>query len=222
MKMPAEVNYKNKYLELRNKYIADLDMAYRLGFEAGGQQAQQQQAIETDAQNQQAEMQRQGLQAEAMGQNGAPKENEMGAHVGGQPGKVSENPSQEGQPMNGTSGNGSEIDQHISKLQGMLGKGHSPQIQKSLDAIIDLRKKEKLAQDLQKSQEAISGIAKALHKPAFKVGAQASHNMDDNAKRSLSLQHKIVSDVMKSWQEEEAKAGSDIKNILKIDGVLGE
>ena len=220
--MPAEINYKKKYLELRTKYIADLDMAYRLGFEAGGQQAQQQQAIETDAQNQQAEMQRQGLQAEAMGQNGAPKENEMGAHVGGQPGKVSENPSQEGQPMNGSSGNGSEIDQHISKLQGMLGKGHSPQIQKSLDAIIDLRKKEKLAYDLQKGQEAISGIAKALHKPAFKIGAQANHNMDDNAKRSLSLQHKIVSDVMKSWQEEEAKASSDIKNILKIDGVLGE
>lgn len=220
--MPSEVNYKNKYLELRTKYIADLDVAFRLGMEQGAQQAQQQQAVELDAQNQQAEQQRQTMQADAMGQSGPPREDEMGAHVGGQPGKVNENPAQEGQPVNGSSGNGSEIDQHISKLQGMMGKGHSPEIQKSIEAIIDLRKKEKLTYDLQKSHEAISGIAKALHKPAYKMGVQASHNMNDNAKKSLSLQHKIVSDVMKSFAAEEARANSDIKNILKIDGILGE
>lgn len=224
--MPAEINFKNKYLELRSKYIADLDMAYRLGFEAGGQQAQQQRAIETDAQNQQAEMQRQDLQAEAKGQNGEPQDHEMGSHVGGHPGKPNENPSQEGQPTTGTSGNGSEIDQHINKLQGMIGKGHSPQLQKSIEeelsSIVELRKADKLAENMRAGKSAIDGIVKALHKPAYKASAQANHNMDDNAKKSLSLQQKIVSGVMEKWEKEEEKAGKDIRSILNVEGVLGE
>jgi hypothetical protein len=209
--MSVEINYKKKYIELRSKYINDLDMAFRLGFEQGGQQAQQQQALDAQAQNQEAEQQQ--AMAEAGGMNGAaPQEGQQ--------------PGQEGQQPPGAEG-GSELDQHISKLEGMLGKPEQkPEdkeaIQKSLEAIISLRKAEKLAGDMKKSELAIKGIAKALHKPAFKMGAQAQHNLDDNAKKSVTLQHKIVNDIWKSWKEEESKAGKDIHSILNVENLVKE
>lgn len=225
--MPAEINYKKKYKELKLKYMNSVDLAFRLGYEQGAQEAKQQQSIEAEANAQQMKMQQDAAQAGGMpnAEAGGQPPQEGGVpekHVGGAPGKANENPSQEGQPMTGSSGNGSEIDQHINKLQGMIGKGHSPQIQKTLQEIIDLRKAEKLSSELAKSQAAIPAIAKALHKPAYKMGAQASHNMNDSAKQALTLQHKIVSDVMQKWEKEETKASTDIKNILNIEGIIGE
>lgn len=230
--MPASINYKNKYIELRTKYIADMDVAFRLGFEAGGQQAQQQQAMDAQAQAQEAEMRMQEAQAAGMnGQGGAggPPGDEGGGNPmeGGSPeGNAPEgaNPMDGGgQPPGGqaptVAGQPSELDQHIGKLEGMLGSA-SPEVKKSLQDIISLRKTEKLAYDLKKGDLAIKGIVKALHKPAFKMSVQATHNMNDSAKRAVTLQHKIVNDVFKSWQEEEAKASKDIANILNVEGLL--
>lgn len=202
--MPAAINYKSKYLELRSKYIADLDMAFRLGIEEGAKQAQQQQAIDAQAKAQEMEMQKQNI--EAGGQDTQP----------GQPEEIA----QEGAPS--AAQGGSELDQHISKLEGMLGNNPEPEIQKSLQAIVSLRKNEKEAIEMKKSELAIKGIAKALHKPAFKIGVQAAHNLTDSAKRAVTLQHKIVNDVMKAWQEEESKASKDIKNILDVEGLIKE
>lgn len=203
--MPAGINYKSKYLELRSKYIADLDMAFRLGVEEGAKQAQQQQAMEAKAQaDQAAQLQAQGLNGEQPGQ---------------EPGQ--EMP-EEGQAPSQPEQAGSELDQHISKLEGMLGSNPEPEIQKSLQAIVSLRKAEKQALDMKKSELAIKGIAKALHKPAFKLSATASHNLSDNAKKAVSLQHKIVTDVMAKWEEEESKASKDIKNILNVEGLFKE
>lgn len=207
--MPAAINYKSKYMELRSKYIADLDMAFRLGVEQGAQQAQQQQAMEAKAQaDQAAQLESQGLSGEQPGQEEAPQ----------QPGQEAP---QEGQ-VPAQDQNGSELDQHISKLEGMLGSNPEPEIQKSLQAIVSLRKAQKDAIDFKKSELAIKGIAKALHKPAFKIGVQASHNMSDNAKKAVSLQHKIVNDIMKTWGEEENKASNDIKSILDVEGLIKE
>lgn len=202
--MPATINYKSKYIELRSKYIADLDMAFRLGIEEGAKQAQQQQAIDAQAKAQEMEMQKQNI--EAGGQETQP----------GQP----EDVAQEGAPS--ADQGGSELDQHISKLEGMLGSNPEPEIQKSLQAIVSLRKSEKEAIEMKKSELAIKGIAKALHKPAFKIGVQAAHNLTDSAKRAVTLQHKIVNDVMKAWKEEESKASKDIKNILDVEGLIKE
>lgn len=205
--MPAAINYKSKYLELRSKYIADLDMAFRLGVEEGAKQAQQQQAMDAQAQAQEMEMQQQNI--DAGGQEIQPNQPEQP----GQEGAPSIDPSNQG---------GSELDQHISKLEGMLGSNPEPEIQKSLQTIISLRKSEKQAIEMKKSELAIKGIARALHKPAFKIGVQASHNLTDTAKKAVSLQHKIVNDVMKAWKEEESKASKDIKNILDVEGLIKE
>ena len=196
--MSSPINYKVKYLELRAKYINDIDIAFRLGFEQGAQQAQQQQAL--DAQAQAEQMDHEQNMAEASGQGGeAPP------------------PGGDGQPS-------SELDQHISKLESMVGSpDSSPEdIKKSLDAIISLRKSEKLTADLRKSDEAVKGIVQALHKPTFKVGVQAQHNMTANSKSALTMQHKIVSDVFKTWDQEQDRASKDILNVLDIEGLVKE
>jgi hypothetical protein len=193
--MSQEINYKSKYKELKLKFMNSVDIAFRLGFEAGAQQAQKQQA--------------QDMQAQAS-QNGM----EMG-----QPPNHEEPTSAENAP---TEQNGSELDEHINKLESMLGSDSNPEIQKSLTAILSLRKEEKLATEMKKSQDAIKGISKVLHKPAFKFGVQASHNLSDNAKKAVSMQHKIVNDVMKSWSTEEAKVKNSLENILSVEGLLKE
>ncbi|CAM6004806.1 unnamed protein product [Sphagnum balticum] len=181
----------------------DLDMAFRLGFEQGGQQAQQDQMAQEQAQAQE-------IQAAAAGaQPGQPGE--------GAPGQ--EQPGAEGQPPS-EHPEGSELDQHIAKLESMIAKPASDpkemgqELGKSLEDLRKLAKSWKDKSDLRKSQAAIAGIAKALHKPAFKLSKQASINLNENAKQAVSMQHKIVSDVMAKMEAEEKRASKDIKAIL--------
>lgn len=221
--MPASINYKNKYLELRSKYMADIDVAFRLGFEAGGQQAQQQQAVEAKAQAQESEMRMNEAQTGMNGQPGqsGPPGSEVGNPMeGGKPPGEGATPGgpEAGQPPQA----GSELDQHINKLEGMLGNASPEEMKKGLQEIFDLRKAEKLASDIKKGDSAVKGIVAALHKPEFKLGTQATHNMNDNAKKAVTLQHKIVNDIFKSWAAEENKASKDITNILNIEGILKE
>lgn len=226
--MPASINYKNKYLELRTKYIADIDVAFRLGFEQGAQEAKQQQVAEAHAQTQEAEMRMQEAHAAGMnGQpgNGGPPDMEGGNSVenGQPPAKAdgampADKPMPQDNPAQAGAAPSSELDQHIGKLESMLVTA-SPEVQKSLKDIIDLRKAEKMAFDLKKGDAAVKGIVAALHKPAFKVGAQANHNLNSNAKAAVTLQHKIVTDIFKSWAEEESNAKKDISAILGVEGV---
>lgn len=210
----SQLNYKNKYLELRSKYINDLDMAFRLGVEQGMQQAQQQQALDAQQQANELEMaQTQGMSNGMGDEPGQPQE--PGAE--GQESGVN-NPQSPGIENQ----SGSELDQHINKLEGMLGKDTNPEVQKSLNEIKSLRKAEKFAIEMKKSEKTITGIAKALHKPAFKIGVQATNNLTDSAKKAVTLQHKIVDDIMKAWDGEKNKAEKDITKILNIEGLLKE
>ncbi len=43
--------------------------------------------------------------------------------------------------------------------------------------------------------------------------------MNDNAKRAVTMQHKIVDDVMKKWEEEEMKASKGIHQIIQVEGL---
>lgn len=221
--MSVEINYKKKYLELRGKYINDLDMAFRLGVEQGMQQAQQQQAQDAKAEAQEMQMQQKQIEAQGMGGQNAPE--------GGDASPKPEQPDQPGQSGDApkpagmsdqAEAQGSELDQHIGKLESLLGGNKEPEIQKSLQAIMSLRKSQRDALDMKKAESAIQGIAKALHKPEFKFGVQAAANLTDNAKKSVSLQHKIVNDVMKAWADEDSKASKDIKNILDIESITGK
>lgn len=215
----SQINYKQKYQELKMKYMESVDAAFRIGFEQGAQQEQQNQMAQQ--QQQQAEM----AAAQAAGMGGQP--GQPGQPDAGQDGQ--EIPGQNGAP--GEESGGTELDQHIAQLESMLGQSSQPDasgedIKKSLGelgkVIEDMKKlkgKIHLESELKKSARAIPEIAKALHKPKFKIGVQASHNMNSNARSAVTLQEKIVNDVMKSWAEEEVNASKEIQKVLTLEGL---
>lgn len=202
----SKIDYKQKYMELKMKYMEAVDQAFRLGFEQG--QVQEQQNQMAMQQQQQAD-----LQAAMAGQPpGAP-----GQDPNAQPGA----PGAPDETAPGQNPAGTELDQHIAKLESMMGSKEAKpeEIAKALTELKAYRADQLQQIELKKSSMAISGIAKALHKPAFKIGSQASVNMTDNAKRAVGMQHRIVEDVMKSWSEEESKASKEISKVLSVEGL---
>lgn len=210
--MPT-IDYKSKYNQLKTQFMESVDVAWRLGFEAGKQQAQLE-----DIQNQQAQQQEMAAQQQGLppGQGGQPGEGGPESPEGGQ-----ESPEQAEDDTQSENPQGSELDQHIAKLESMVSKSDvTPQdLQKALSDIRKLRKSQQHDIEMKKAAQAISGIAEALHKPKFKISQQANHNMNDNAKRAVSMQHKIVEDVMKAWATEENKASNDILATLGVEGL---
>lgn len=217
--MSNQVNYKQKYDELKMKFMESVDAAFRLGFEQGAVQAQQDQMMQQQQQQQEmAQAQAGGQPGQGNGAEGSPAGAEQMANPnGGQIGDMepdSENPA------------GSELDQHIAKLESMVSKAEtSPDdLKKAVTELQSLRKSMASARQMQvemkKSTMAISGIAKALHKPAFKIGAQANHNMSSNAKAAVGMQEKIVSDLMKAMEDEERTASNSISKILGVEGLV--
>lgn len=207
------LNYKQKYQELKMKYMQDVDVAFRLGFEQGQVQGQQDAQMQAQQHQQEQMNAQQGSIQEGHGSIGSPAGAEQQANPnGGQIGDMepdSENPA------------GSELDQHIEKLESMLKSEQSNPADLILltSKIQNLRKSMKEAIELRKSAKAIPAIAKALHKPAFKIGVQASHNLTNNAKQAVNMQEKIVSDLMKAMADEEVKATKSIKSILAVESL---
>lgn len=195
----AEINWKAKYTELKAKYMSDVDTAYRLGCEQGMQMAQQQQMQDQQAQQQAME------QAQAGGQE--------------QPGQPGQEAAQQGQEQpDSAHPQGSELDQHISTLEGMLGKSELTEddiasIQKSIANI-------KFASEMKKSDLAVRNIAKALApKAPFKISNTAEHNLKPSAKAAVNAQEQIVSNLMKAWDEQEKALSSQIGNVLSVEGL---
>lgn len=213
--MSNQVNYKQKYEELKMKFMESVDQAFRLGFEQGAVQGMQD--AQMQAQQAQQEAQQNGMGGDmggigqGQGSEGSPAGTEQMENPNG--GGIQDIPDSENPA-------GSELDQHIAKLESMVSKSDtSPaDLAKAISQLQSLRKSEATRitfnREMKKSTQAISGIAKVLHKPAFKIGQQASHNMNSTAKEAVGMQHKIVGDIMKSWEEEEKSATSDIQKIL--------
>ncbi|NJO48089.1 MAG: hypothetical protein HC840_00070 [Leptolyngbyaceae cyanobacterium RM2_2_4] len=207
----SQINYKQKYQELKMKFMESVDAAFRLGFEQGAVQGQQDAMMAQQQQQAEQEAAMAGQQpGQGFGAEGSPAGAEQMANPnGGSVGDMepdSENPA------------GSELDQHIAKLESMVSKSEtSPEDLKK--AISDIKTLRTQTVEMKKSYKAISGIAKALHKPAFKIGQQASHNMTSNAKAAVGMQEKIVTDIMKSWEDEEKRAASNIGKILNVEGL---
>lgn len=205
------INYRQKYQELKMKFMESVDTAFRLGFEQGQVQAQQDQMLQQQQAQQEAE---QNAIGQGNGAEGSPAGKEQMANPNG--GEVAQAEPDSQNPE------GSELDQHIAKLESMLGKSETSQddLKKAVEGIKSLRSAIAMNNEMKKSYKAIPAIAKALHKPAFKIGQQASHNMNSNAKQAIGMQEKIVTDIMKSWADEEQKASKDIKSILSVEGLV--
>lgn len=226
--MSGDINWKSKYTELKSKYMESVDMAFRLGFEEGSKSASQDQAMMQQQQN-----------AAAMpgGANGGQSPDTTQANGPSQPGDETSAPMPGGAtpkeapqpavPMaESEHPDGSELDQHIAKLESML-KSETPPNPADLILLTEqirgaqkkMSEKVKFDREMKKSQDAIPGIIKALHKPAYKIGVQAQHNLSSNAKNAVSMQEKIVTDIMQKWEQEENQAGKDIMAVLGVQSL---
>lgn len=188
-------DWKLKYRDLKLKFHDAVDVAFRLGYEAGAQGAQLQQAQQDQAAAQAA------------------------AAQPGMPGEQSGDTGQMGQQSDG-----SELDQHIGTLESMLSqsKPGSPEqagLQKSLDGIKSFQSSLKQASDLKKSEQAIKAIGKALKSP-LNLSKGATKNLSEHGKKALNAQEKIVDELMKSFAEEEQKASEAINKTLSLEQIL--
>jgi len=192
--MSNETNYRSKYEQLKSQFMASVDTAFRLGFEQGAQAAQTE-----------------NLQAQAQQQAAAQQPEQAGKPEDGTESEAPETMQESENPA------GSELDQHIEKLESMLGKTelNGEDLQKALKEVKSF--KEKIA--IRKNDKAIKSIAKALNKPAFSIGKQANRNLTDVSKGALNMQEKIINDVFKSWETQEQSASKDIFSILAIEGL---
>ncbi len=227
--MAGDINWKKKYEEIKAKWMETVEVSFRLGFEAGAQQASQ------DAQQQQMQQAQDQANQISGGANGGQSPDEQQANGPAQPGDDQSSPMpggatpqqapQPAEPMaESEHPDGSELDQHIAELEGMLGKSEigpddMGKLLKSVEGLRSFRKSQLEQIELKKSYQAISGIAKALHKPAFKLGVQAQHNLSSNAKQAVSMQEKIVNDIMQKWELEEKAASKSILDQLGIQGL---
>ena len=191
-------DWKLKYSDLKLKFHDAVDVAFRLGFEQGAQQAQVQQV-----QQQQAAADKAAMAAQ------------QGQDPNAQPGE--EMPGQE-------QSDGSELDQHIGTLEGMLqgsqqGSPEQAGLQKSLNGIKAFQSSLKQSHELRKSEQAIKAIAKAM-KPSFTLSKAATKNLSESGKKVLNMQEQIVEDLMKAMDEEQAKATQTITKTLDYEQLL--
>lgn len=212
----SDINYKMKYQALKSKFMSSVDMAFRLGYEQGAKDMEVQAAAEA-----------QQAQAEA----------DMATEQGGMPGEEGQAPGQEpdGQaapgeqvPAEGETAvapmaesehpGGSELDQHISELEGLLSKGEmtGEDMKKALHTIKSYRQ----TKAIRANDAAVKRIAKAVKvKKPFIMSKGATQNLSSAAKGAVNMQEKLVNDIMKSWQEEEAKGAKSIAETLNIEGL---
>lgn len=222
----SNVNYKDKYLQLRQRFEESVDVAFRLGYEQGAQAAQMQQM--QDQAQQMADQQAAEAQAAAQGGIG-PDGQPVG---GGAPGQEGEQPGAQiqddsrgvGQQAAGSGGlnaGGSELDQHIGELEGLMAKAEYGTenwevLKKSLDGLKNI----KVSIDLKKNEVLIKSIGENLKKKKpLVLNPRAKHNLNDNSKAALSLQHKIVEGIMDTMDKEAKGLPTQISEILRSEGL---
>lgn len=208
----SETNWKSKYQDLRMKFMNSVDASFRIGYEQGAKEAQMQAQADAAAQ-----AQAQAQQATADAQGGMPGEEGDGE---------ADPQAQGGAPQDGAApapgqpaqAGGSELDQHINTLESMVAKSEL-----SAEDLVELKKSTAAIKQIQQdklAKAAIKDIAKALNRPNKVWSPQAKANLSSSAKAAVTMQERVVSDVMKSWDEEAKRASKDVLSVLQAEGII--
>lgn len=181
-------DYKKKYQELKAKYLTDVQASFKMGYEQGFGDAQMQAQAQ---QMQMAQEQMMAQQAQMQAQGGDPSQDPAMQGQGGDQAVQDQMVAQEGDAEMSPEGQ-SEMDSYINELQGLLQKGEKP-------SYVDLRNITLKMADLRKAEQ-----EKRKLPP-----------LQPEQKREISLQKKIVNDVLSKWKEESKQTVHDIINELK-------
>jgi len=182
-------DYKQKYQNLRTKFIEATDVAFRLGVETGMKEAQMQQMAQ---QAQQQAEQEAMMQQQMMQQGGEPQiDPETGEPIPQEGAPMEEGvPMEEGgEPQGG--GMATELDEKIDELQSLVAKGEKP-------SILDMRKAVEGIADIRKSQK-----------------TRVSKKME----RQVSAQKSFVNNLLTKWEEESTEVKGELGEILKQHSV---
>ncbi len=199
-------DWKTKYMDIRAKLKEATDVAWRLGYERGmkdGTQAAQMQAMAQQQQQQAAMMG--GAPGGQPGQPGMDPSQDPAMAGGMPPDAGGGDPSQDPEAMMGEAapgaeemqdaGGGSELDQHISELEGLVAKGEKP-------SVLDIRK----------AVQAIAGVRKAQRN----IWAQ-------KVEKIIPAQKKVVDGILAKWENEAKKPSEGLEAIIKEHGLkIGE
>jgi hypothetical protein len=204
------VDYKQKYLELKNRFMSSVDESWNDGYRHGMVDAQteqaQQQSQQSDAMAQQA----------AGAQPGQPGEGEEGAapEAEGQPG------AEQAPPTSQNPNGDDELGKHIEQLETMLGKSEiSPLDLQSLTKTLNDIRSLQVSINLTKSMEAIRGSKLAKSQKPISFSAKTKANLPEAGKKALSLQEQIVGDIFKKWEKDSDQIVSGIGSILNVEGI---
>lgn len=195
----SDLNFKNKYEALKVKFMDAVDVSFRLGYEAGAQQAQQQASADQAAQQQAQSMQAGGGQPQQLGQPVGPQ-----GGVASEPPNGQEQPQPQQEPSEDPN-SGSELDAHIGQLEQMVAKGDFSQMD-LMKALSDLK--------------AIKPVKADKYAAPMILSHQANKNLSVDQKQAITDQHKIVADVMNSFKEEAIRANNDVRAVLAREGLF--
>lgn len=200
-------DWKTKYMDIRAKLKESTDVAFRLGYERGmkdGTQAAQMQAMAQQQQQQAAMMGGQPGQPGQPGgdpsqdpsmQGGDPSAGGMPPEAGGEDQDPQMGAAAPGaEEMEDAGGGGSELDQHIDELQGLVAKGEKP-------TVLDIRK----------AVQALAGIRKSQKNAWAK-----------KTEKIIPAQKKLVDDIFKKWEKESEKPSAGLEEIIKEHGLKVE
>ena len=196
------LDWKVKYLDIRSKLKEATDVAYRLGYERGMKDGTQAAAMQQMQQQQQ--MQQAMMQGGPGGQPGdeqggmPPGGDEQGMPPGGdEQGGMSPGMQDQGAPPPEAMGDeqgGSELDQHINELQGLVQKGEKP-------SVLDIRKAVQALAGLRKNQKSV---------------------WQKKAEKIIPAQKRVVDTLLKKWEEDAKKPSKKIEDIIKEHGLKVE
>lgn len=191
------VDYKQKYLEIRNILIKSVDIAYRQGYEMGTKDAQLQQMQQMqDQQAAMAEAQGGGAAAMYGPQGGAPIQGEVPKNQKEDTAESQDIPNVGGLQI----GSQNELDQHIQSLENIVSKGEQ----------IDL-------ETLKKSIESLKNYSSSLKSKknqSISLPPRVSKVLSPDQKTQLSMQEMILNNVLEKWEKESRQAASDITSTL--------
>lgn len=208
------IDYKQKYLDIKAKFISSMDTSYRIGYEQGQKDAQLQNL------QQQQEMQQQQMAQMQQQMMGGMQQPDQQEDISALPPEEQAAQFEDAQNQEMVDNGVSELEQGIAELSELLGKSESDKsaaapileaLAKSLKNINTARQ----AQELKKNLESIKKIAKSADKTK-KLSISFEKNAKGHQKQALNMQQRIVSGIMEKWEKEEEEASKDILSALKL------
>jgi hypothetical protein len=187
------IDWEKKYKALLSRFRNAVDLAFQNGYQKGALDERLQGMMQ-----QQQEMQEQLAQSQGMGD----------AEIS--PGSPLDGAREMNQQAGETRGGNDDLDAHLTELESVVAKSEgmsAKDLRKNLTAI---KKK------IQETRD-VATLTKSLHKAGKLKDTQQNFKQTVNkpAPKVLTEQHRVIKDMIKSWDTSSSEAAESIEKIVK-------